>query len=240
MQCLQLRTANKMTETEQLPEFQKKLGYSFKNRQLLEEALTHASYANERGSSVYNERLEFLGDAVLELISSEMLYGNFKDYDEGKLTRLRSQLVRGTALVAWAKEMRLAGLIKTGRSLKGNVTDAMLENAGEAVFGAIFLDSDYETARTVARRFFNEQIKNSGCDTLDPKTALQQYTQADGSGTVPHYTTVSRPMPGKDTPFEVFVYIADKKIANGLGKSIKEAEFDAAKKAMEILLREKE
>jgi len=222
-----------------LLEFQNKLGYSFKDFELLKEALTHASYAKERASSVFNERLEFLGDAVLELVSSEMLYENYKDYDEGKLTRLRSQLVRGTALVAWAKTMGLAKLIKTGRSLKGNVTDAMLENAGEAVFGAIFLDSDYETASAVARKFFNEQIKNSTADTLDAKTALQQYTQADGSGIVPHYTTVSRPMPGKDTPFEVFVYIADKKIANGLGKSIKEAEFEAAKKAMEILLREK-
>lgn len=225
-----------MAEREEwLAEFQKLLGYSFNNGELLEEAVTHASYAKEKRSSFFNERLEFLGDAVLELIASEMLYEKFSGYDEGKLTRLRSQLVRGTALVAWAKKMQLGRLIKTGRSLKGKVTDSMLEDAGEAVFGALFTDSDYETARSVALKFFKERVEDDSCDCLDPKTALQQFTQADGSGRVPRYVTVTRPQPGKDTLFEVFVYIDEKKISNGFGKNIKEAEFEAAQKALNKL-----
>lgn len=220
-----------------LDKFQSEFGYRFKNILLLEEAFTHSSYAKENGFDRYNERLEFLGDAMLELAASEMLYGKFYDYDEGKLTRMRSQLVRGTALTAWAKKMGLDRLVKTGKSLKGKVTDAMLENAVEAVFGALLVDSDYDTAKVVAVKLLSDSLQDGLAEKLDPKTALQELTQAGGSGKVPYYSTIFRPAPGSEELFEAAVLIDNKIIAKGKGKSIKEAEFEAAQYALNKLVK---
>lgn len=221
-----------------LDKFQAELGYRFKNTLLLEEALTHSSFAKENGSNRYSERLEFLGDALLELAASEMLYAKFSDYDEGKLTRIRSQLVRGTALAAWAKKIGLDRLVKTGKSLKGKVTDAMLEDAVEAVFGALFLDSDYETARNAALKILSERVEAGMAEQLDPKTALQQLIQADGSGKVPYYVTVFRPVPPSDELFKVVVQINNEPVAEGKGKSIKEAELNAANSALKKIAKQ--
>lgn len=222
-----------------LDSFQKSIGYKFKNLALLKTALTHSSYAHEKGLPYDNERLEFLGDAVLELISSERLYHQYAYINEGKLTRVRSQMVCGKSVTEWSKRHGLERLIQTGKSLRGQVSAAMLENAGEAVFGAIFLDSDYLTAREVARKFFAEQGDSPQIDYVDAKTELQELIQADGRGIVPHYTTVSRPEPDSDKPFEVVVVIGDRQVAHGTGKSIKEAEFNAAKTALAKIKAEK-
>ena len=223
-------------EREQLiEEFQQKIGYCFKNKALLDEALTHASWSNEHGTACNNERLEFLGDAVLELVSSEIIYGELKDVDEGQLTKVRSQLVCGKSMSAWAKKHELGKLLKTGKSLKGQISDAMLENAGEAFFGAVFLDSDYETVRNVARSFLTEQAKYVSLGYSDPKTTLQELVQSDGKGIIPRYATLERAEPDSGKPFVAAVIINGREIARGSGKSIKAAEFEAAENALKRL-----
>ena len=130
---------------EQLRAFQLKLGYEFRNAALLTEALTHSSYANENGTT-YNERLEFLGDAVLELFTSERLFAAYPNFSEGELTRLRARLVCKNSLNDWASENGLKPLIRLGKSIK-KPTDSMAADCVEALFGAVFSDGGYEAAR---------------------------------------------------------------------------------------------
>jgi ribonuclease-3 len=224
--------------SEKLCEFQQKIKYQFKNISLLEEALTHSSFANENGLSSFNERLEFLGDAVLELISSEKLYGKYPSLDEGRLTRLRAQLVCKNSLSLWAKAAGLPKLIRLGRSLKSKVSDAVAADAAEAVFGAVFLDSGYEGAKKVVAEFLTGQEKTASPETVDPKTKLQELLQSDGSG-VPYYETVERPAPDGKQLFKVRVTFKNKKLADAWGVNTKAAEFAAAEKALKKLAKEK-
>ncbi len=224
-----------MERDQLLEEFQQKIGYHFKNKALLEEALTHASWSNDRGLANNNERLEFLGDAVLELVSSEIIYAELKDVDEGQLTKVRSQFVCGKSVSAWAKKHKLGQLLKTGKSIKGQITDAMLENAGEAFFGAVFLDSDYETVQRVAGKFLTEQAKYVSLGYADPKTKLQELMQADGKGIIPRYATLERLEHGGGRQFIAAVTIKGREIAKGRGRTIKEAEFAAAETALKRL-----
>ena len=225
----------KMNREELLENFQTKIGYHFKDMRLLEEALTHASYANENGLAYNNERLEFLGDAVLELISSEIIYGMLSEVDEGQLTKVRSQLVCGQTMSDWAEKHGLAAILRTGKSVKGSVSKAMLENAGEAVFGAVFLDSDYETAKKAAKNYLLEQADHVSLNYVDSKTMLQEYVQSKYKGETPHYATIFRPEPDSGGLFKVAVFIGGKETAQGSGKNIKAAEFMAARNALDIL-----
>ena len=183
--------------------FEKKLGYRFADAALLDEALTHSSFANETASASFNERLEFLGDAVLELVSSEKLYGEHEDLDEGRLTRLRSKLVRKESLADWAKFVKLPQLLKLGKSLvKSGATESMSADAAEAVFGAVFLDGGYASAKDTVLRFLERQEKNISSEEADPKTRLQEFFQAQGKG-VPYYSTVERKGPDHALKFKV-------------------------------------
>ena len=213
--------------------FEKKLGYRFADAALLDEALTHSSFANETASASFNERLEFLGDAVLELVSSEKLYGEHEDLDEGRLTRLRSKLVRKESLADWAKFVKLPQLLKLGKSLvKSGASDSMSADAAEAVFGAVFLDGGYERARDTVLRFIARQEKKvAAAADLDPKTQLQEYFQSQGKG-VPYYQTIERKGPDHALKFKVQVTLAEEVLSESWGITIKDAEFKAAQKAL--------
>lgn len=222
------------TESEGLTEdLQKKIGYSFEDKDLLNEALTHSSYANETGLPSHNERLEFLGDAVLELTVSEHLYHKYSEITEGQLTRIRSQIVCERKLYEWALMVGIQGVIKLGRSLiKKGPTVAVTANAAESLFGAVFLDGGYVSALSLAKSYveFHETVLSP--DRVDTKTMLQETLQAMGKG-VPYYKTIERSGPDHSLSFKVQVTIGDTILAEAWGKTIKDAEFNAAKIALE-------
>jgi len=214
--------------------FQKRIGYLFNNEELLEEALTHSSYANESELPVHNERLEFLGDAVLELVTSEMLYNEHAELNEGQLTRLRSQLVCEKSLSGWASATGLSGLIKLGRSiLRAGATASMTADAAEAVFGAVFIDGGYKGASSVIAAFIDSLKENASPYAVDPKTELQEHLQRQGKG-VPYYKTVERSGPGHSLRFRVQVTLDGVVLAESWGGNIKEAEFKAAAAALDL------
>ncbi|MDO4988008.1 MAG: ribonuclease III [Synergistes sp.] len=216
-------------------EFQLRLGHFFNDKRLLNEALTHSSFANENGGK-YNERLEYLGDAVLELASSRRLFFAFPDYDEGKLTQLRSQIVCKTSLAKWADKLKLKKIMRIGKSLeKTGVTDSMAADCAEAIFGAVFLDAGYDKATVVIDSLFSEKFGLfSENIAKDPKSMLQELCQHLQLG-IPHYETVERSGPEHDLRFKVRLTIKDKVISETWGSCTKEAEFAAARDALRIM-----
>ncbi len=216
----------------ELRAFQLKLGYEFKNAGLLTEALTHSSYANEQGEPA-NERLEFLGDAVLELVASSLLFAAHHDSGEGELTALRARLVCKSSLNSWAREKGLTSLMRLGKGIKA-VTDSMAADCAEALFGAVFRDGGYEAAFGVVSRFLEErEIAARGAEK-DPKSELQEYLQGKGAS-APVYTTLERRGPGHESRFKVSLAAEGGLSAEAWGASIKEAEFKAAKAVLEKL-----
>lgn len=221
-------------ESQNMDSFQAKLGYVFQDENLLKEALTHPSFANASGLPFHNQRLEFLGDAVLELAVSENLFLREQKSDEGALTKRRSQLVRKDSLFLWAKEIGLCDMVLLGKSLKHDgVTESVAADAAEAVFGAIFLDGGYAGAKKVIENFLQYVSKEISPDEVDPKTALQEKMQAEGLG-VPHYKTVERKGPPSALRFKVVVTLGNKILASAWGESVKAAEFSAASKALSV------
>lgn len=220
---------------EQLRAFQLKLGYEFKNAELLTEALTHSSYANENNAA-YNERLEFLGDAVLELVTSARLFAAYPGFSEGELTRLRARLVCKNSLNDWASDNGLKPLIRLGKSIK-SPTDSMAADCVEAVFGAVFSDGGYEAARGVISRFLDTKGEAAApVMEKDPKTELQELLQGEGKA-APLYKLVERRGPEHASSFKVALSAEGGLAAEAWGPSIKEAEFKAAKAALEKLRR---
>jgi len=161
-----------------LTRLSKKLGYTFNNKDLLLQALTHRS-----AKGIHNERLEFLGDSILGFVIAEVLYQQFPSHDEGDLTRMRSSLVRGVTLAEIGRGFNLGeylilgpGELKSG----GHRRDSILEDAVEAIIGAVYLDSDNDTAKALVLSWFAERLENikPGNEQKDPKTRLQEYLQA--------------------------------------------------------------
>ncbi|MDR1581016.1 MAG: ribonuclease III [Synergistaceae bacterium] len=222
-------------------DLERELGYAFQDRKLFEEARTHASYANENGC-VCNERLEFLGDAVLELCVSEILYSSRGDLDEGGLSKARSRLVRETTLASWARAIKLPEMLRLGRGLEcqgGRRNQSIMADAMEAVLGAIFLDGGYEASMDVVTGLLYrmEQIVSPdlrGSDETgvkDAKSALQEMLQAEGDKP-PVYRLTKRTGPDHAATYEVEASLSDGRVlAIGRGSSIKTAEFAAAKQA---------
>ena len=217
---------------ELLRAFQKKLRYQFNDTELLQEALTHSSYANENGVK-FNERLEFLGDAVLELVTSDKLFSSYPDYDEGQLTRLRARIVCKNSLSLWASEMGLKNLIRIGKSLvKSGPTDSVAADCVEALFGAIFIDGGFQKAAEAVSNFLQTKPEISGASVVkDPKTELQEYFQRQGID-VPRYEMLERVGPDHASNFKVRLMTGDKILAEAWGASTKEAEFKAAEIAL--------
>lgn len=225
--------------TKDFKSFEEKIGTTFNDIQLLRQAFTHRSYLNEhRGEVVgHNERLEFLGDAVLELIVTHFLYNQFPDKPEGDLTAYRAALVNATTLseAAAALDINDFLLLSRGESKdNGRARSQLLANAFEAVVGALFLDQGYDAAHVFIEKYLFPKIDDIIKHRLwqDAKSALQEKVQ-DESGVTPSYSVVSETGPDHDKHFLVGVYVKEELLAKGEGKSKQEAEQSAARNALE-------
>ena len=220
--------------------FEKIIGINFNNKDLLMQAFTHRSYLNEHRDIklAHNERLEFLGDAVLELIVTEYLYYKYPDKNEGELTSFRSALVNATTLSDAALKIGMNDylLLSKGEAKDtGRARQIILANTIEALIGAIFLDQDYEMAKFfISNNIFNLIEKIVENQTwLDAKSKFQEQAQ-DYDGITPVYKTLKEEGPDHDKKFTVAVYLDKVKIAEGEGKSKQEAEQAAANNALII------
>ena len=225
-----------------ISDLEKRINYSFKNSKILQEALTHRSYLNEnpRIGVSHNERLEFLGDAVLELAVTEDLYARFPQYEEGTLTSLRAALVNYQMMATVARSIELEKFIRLSRGEAkdlGRAREVILANAMEALIGAIYLDSSYASARAFVFRIVMpnlQEIMDKGL-YKDAKSLLQEKVQADFKLT-PTYKLIEEKGPDHNKIFNMGVYFGEKLIANGDGPSKQEAEVVAAKNALESLI----
>ncbi len=216
------------------------LGYRIRNRSLFVQALIHRSYlqqTNQHGQS--NERLEFLGDSILNLVVGEYLYRRFPDSDEGELTKLRSRLVNRKALVAYSKSIDLSSFILMSPSAAqslGKGSDTIVADTYEAIIAAIYLDGGFDAAKRFVERQLNEALHKQTVITSDEnyKSMLLEYAQANGLG-VPRYSIVKEEGPDHDRTFTVVVSLNSKKSGTGVGKNKKEAEQAAASMALEQL-----
>jgi ribonuclease-3 len=218
---------------------QHRISHWFKDRELLERALTHKSFANENRGPAHNERLEFLGDAVLGLVISEYLMKNCPDSNEGDLSRLRAAVVSEPALASIAREIGLGSYLLLGRGEEqtgGRDKDSLLANCLEALIASIYLDAGNAAVEAFVIRFFDETIKKT-CTyrgTLDYKTELQELCQ-ERLKQLPEYRIVSETGPDHQKQFTVELSAKGEVYGHGTGKSKKEAEQRAAKEALEKL-----
>lgn len=224
--------------------FQNAIQYAFKNIALLSQALTHKSYAFEHGKAQdvesHNERLEFLGDAVLDLLVAQLLMKISKTASEGELSKRRAALVNEKTLSEIARQLRLPEYLVLGKgeSLShGTEKDSILASALEALIGAIYLDGGYEEAKNFVEKYFTEHIETRGEYTyshFDFKTKLQEICQAAHKLT-PVYKLDKAEGPDHQKTFFVSVYVQDQKVSEGRGKNRKEAEQCAANDAIKKL-----
>ncbi len=222
-----------------LNELEERLGYKFQNIELITEALTHKS--SKHGKN--NERLEFLGDAVLDLIVGEYLFTKFPDVDEGDLSKLRASLVNEKGFEKLAKSINLGSYVflsQAEENNKGREKASILSNAFEALIGEIYLESGLEMAQRVSLDLLHEAYPKIDLASVfrDHKTTLQELTQAT-IGETPQYILVGATGPDHLKEFEIMVRIADKDIASAKGKSKKDAQQKAAELAIEVLSKEK-
>ena len=206
---------------------EEKIGYRFRDKTLLRRALTHSSYANEMKINKYKdyERLEFLGDAVLELVSSDFLFREREETPEGELTKLRASMVCEPALAYCAREFSLEQFILLGKGEEatgGRTRDSIVSDVMEAVIGAIYLDGGLEEASSFIHRFIL---------FYDAKTILQELVQQENTGGL-RYELVKEEGPQHDKIFEVVVYVGEKKAGWGVGHSKKAAQQQAAYQAL--------
>lgn len=221
--------------TEKLDKLQQGVGYRFRDLRLLMTALTHSSYAYENGIPEDNERLEFLGDAVLQLVVSCYLYLLPDISDEGTLSQRRAFLVCEESLVSWARIIGLPPLLRRGRSVsQEEACGTMSADTAEALFGAVFLDGGYDAASALIEAYLRFQMQRAPLATQDPKSELQITVQQQGWD-VPVYEVTRITDPPHAPVFDVRVLVADSPLGEGRGPSRKSAEFNAARKAMEYL-----
>ncbi len=229
---------NFQKEDSVMKNLEKRINYKFKEKSYLMEALTHSSFANERGGTINcNERMEFLGDSVLSIISSEFLFKNFPDLPEGELSRLRSNLVCTESLSGYARKIDLGRALFLGKGeihTGGYDRNSILEDAFEALIAAIYLDAGMDTVRDFVLPFFKKELKNDGTRIKDYKTKLQEVVQQNPDEHVT-YVLVGESGPAHDKTFEIEVRINSNVIGKGKGKSKKLAEQAAAKEALELM-----
>ncbi len=224
-------------DTNAYQEFAKeKLGFEFNDIELLVVALTHRSYVNEhKAVHLHNERLEFLGDAVLELVSSDFLYRNF-DYPEGVMTALRAALVRTESIGDAGRKLGYEPLVRLSRGEKQGserAHDVILADCFEAVIGAIYLDQGYEAAKEfIAKHILVkiDEILEEG-SWRDPKSYVQELAQKI-DGTTPVYRTLKEEGPDHDKTFTVGLYVGDSLMGTGTGHSKQEAQTEAAREGV--------
>ena len=221
-----------------LNSLEKEIGYVFKKRSLLKQAVTHRSYANEnRGSGPFNERLEFLGDAALSLISADFLYKKFPSMAEGDLTKLRSSLVCTASLSEYARRIKLGDYLLLGKgelATGGNERDSNLENAFEALIAAVYLDGGIDKARRFVLRFLDDSVETHHISFKDYKTKLQEIVQESHEETL-NYVITKESGPDHDKRYEVEVHLNSNVIGKGKGRSKKQAEQEPAKQALQLM-----
>lgn len=217
---------------------QNKIGYSFKNKNYLIEAMTHSSFANERDSGMRcNERMEFLGDAVLSIISAQLLFEKYPDMPEGELSKLRSSLVCTESLSDFARQIDLGNALLLGKgeaNTGGHDRPSILENAFEALIAAVYLDGGMEAARKFVLGFLNKALENHQINFKDYKTILQEVVQKNPGENV-NYVLVDEIGPDHNKEFVMEVHLNSNVIGTGRGKSKKSAEQAAAKEALELM-----
>ena len=211
------------------------IGYTFRNKKLLKQALTHSSYANEKklGKLGCNERLEFLGDAVLELVSSDVLYAKFPQIPEGELTKKRASLVCEPSLAYCARQFDLPKYLLLGRGedmTGGRMRDSTVSDATEALLGAIYLDGGFEKAREFVLKFILNDMEHKQL-FYDSKTILQELVQEKGRQTV-EYVLTGETGPDHNKQFSVDVLINGIPAGSGTGHTKKAAEQAAAYQAI--------
>ena len=219
------------------------LGYKFQNITLLQNALTHSSYANERwhNSLLSNERLEFLGDSILGMVVAEYLYKQFPDRPEGDLTRMRADMVCEASLAAIAVRLNLGEHLLLGHGEErfgGRNRASILADAVESVIAASFIDGGMEAARSFIERFILCDVPVTKLHNADYKTALQELVQQKKEQTIA-YCLVRESGPDHNKEFVAAVSINGVVMGQGTGSSKKRAEQEAARNAMEALLKEK-
>ena len=215
------------------------IGYRFKNITLLQNALTHSSYANERwhNSLLSNERLEFLGDSILGMVVAEYLFAQFPDRPEGELTRMRADMVCETSLAAIATRLNLGEHLLLGHGEErfgGRSRVSILADAVESVIAASFLDGGMEAAKGIIIRFVLCNVPTGRLQNMDYKTALQELVQQK-KNQILCYRLVGESGPDHDKQFTAQVLLNDQVIGEGIGSSKKRAEQDAARAALEEL-----
>lgn len=218
-----------------MEQFEKIIGYQFHNKNYLRQALSHSSYANEMRLSklANNERLEFLGDAVLELMSSEYIFSNNLEMYEGEMTKLRASLVCEPTLAMCAREIKLGEYILLGKgeiATGGANRDSILSDAFEAVIGAIYLDGGFTNAKEFVMKFVLDDIDSKKL-FFDSKTILQEMVQADYKEPL-MYKLIGESGPDHDKIFTVAAIVDGKELSQGSGKTKKAAEQAAAYQAI--------
>lgn len=221
---------------------QKDLNYFFKDEGLLITALTHSSYANENklGVEGYNERLEFLGDTILSLIVSQYLYKKYPNYPEGELTKIRAKVVCESSLAKAAEKISLGKYLLLGKgeeSTGGRTRESILADASEAITGAIYIDSDFETVNVLMLERFEEDIVqavNNGNLFIDYKTQLQEIMQKENKTRL-EYIVFEEEGPDHNKVFFMNVIINERILGTGSGKNKKDAEQSSAKDALKKL-----
>ena len=216
-------------------ELEKTVGYTFKDPKLLELALTHSSYAHEHyaGKRHDNERLEFLGDAVLELVSSDYLFHNYNEYPEGELTKLRASIVCEQSLAMCAEAISLGKYLRLGNgedSTGGRLRASITSDAMEALIGAIYLDGGFANAKEFVNKFILNDLDNKKL-FFDSKTILQERVQAHHDKVL-HYELVGEEGPDHQKLFVVEARLGEKVIGRGKGRTKKAAEQEAAYHAL--------
>lgn len=222
-----------------LTKLEQGLGYTFRNKALLENALTHSSYANENRERHLpdNERLEFLGDSILGFVVAEYLYRNFPDKPEGELTRIRADLVCERNLAEAAATIELGSYLLLGHGEEqggGRKRDSIVSDAMESVIAASFMDGGFAAAKEIIDRLILSNIPKGRPRNFDYKTAFQELVQRKKDQQI-HYELTGESGPDHDKHFEVEVLLNGKAVGHGVGSSKKRAEQAAAEAAIEKL-----
>lgn len=221
-------------------ELESALGYRFRKRKWLEQAISHPSYAHEQGPEIAdNQRLEFLGDAALGLVAADVLYASNPEAAEGDLTKLRSLISSTKALAETARAANLGAYLRLGRGEElggGRIRPTILADALEAVLGAAYLDGGLKAVRKIFDRLFSPRLQGGDHSPWhdNPKGELQEWAQRQGRGT-PHYQMVREEGPPHQRIFTVEVQVAGTALGNGQGNTKREAETQAAINALRDL-----
>ena len=224
-----------------IKELETAIGYRFQNISFLQNALAHSSYANERwhNSLMSNERLEFLGDSILGMVVADHLYRSFPNRPEGELTRMRADMVCERALAKVANQIRLGDHILLGKGEEqggGRSRESILADAVESIIAACYLDGGMDAAKRFVEHFVLSDVPITKLHNVDYKTALQELVQQKKNQTI-QYTLVGESGPDHDKQFRVELSINGDVIGSGTGTSKKRAEQEAAKAAIEVLVK---